>query len=321
MKRIWQRLQHNFGLKIISLCVAVLLWSFVISDVDPERTRTYTKTIDVLGISALNENGLDVKGDISAIFDTAEVEITLKYSELNSLNAEAVGLIADLSGISEPGTYEIPLTAHTAVGSIKSIRPSSILVTVEEQKTTTVSISVETTGTLPDGLYASAATITPGEIEVTGAASDIALIQRAVIKVDLSQLTEHYTATLPVELLDSTGDVISYRRFFETQPTAEVSLQIDQSKQVEIDLTDAIADIDSLPAGYRVASITADPAVVRIIGTETSLQAVSSLGVQPVELNGQTGTIVLETSLVLPPNITAVEVDKIQLTVAVEKVE
>ena len=68
-RAIWGSLSHNLGLKLLSLLLAILLWSYVVSS-NPSITRTK----DINGLTAyltnestLNANRLALSEDLSLI--------------------------------------------------------------------------------------------------------------------------------------------------------------------------------------------------------------------------------------------------------------
>ena len=140
MKGIWQRFNHNLGLKIVALIFAIITWSFIIVVDDPLRIRTIADVpLRVVGLVDLEEQGLIVRNDDA--FDSVTMEVDAKISETNRLNIGAVTVTADLSGIQRKGQYEIFLSGETTVGSVVSISPSVITLDVDERITREIPVS------------------------------------------------------------------------------------------------------------------------------------------------------------------------------------
>jgi YbbR domain-containing protein len=322
MSRLWNRLKHNLWLKIAALFFAILLWSFVISETDPERNRSYGNIpIEVVGVAQLDRNNLAIKGEVGAIFTDASVSLSLKVSELGSLESSSVGVIADVSAITEPGKYAIPLTGHSPVGSVIKVIPASITVEVEEKVTAQFPIQVLKSGDLADGLYSADPVVTPQYLEISGAASDVAAIRNAVIRLDETNLTSSYTGRLPVELLGEGGEVISYKRFMSDQPAAEVSMEILPTKKLLIDTSSVLEDAGAVAQGYRVAGISVSPSEVEVAAPAQILANLTKLSVEKVRIRGANQSMELTTQIILPEGVRSTGTKEITIKVEIVAAE
>lgn len=322
MSRLWNRLKHNLWLKIAALFFAILLWSFVISETDPERNRTYGGIpIEVVGVAQLDRNNLAIKGEVGAIFTDANVSLSLKVSELGSLESSSVGVIADVSAITEPGKYSIPLTGHSPVGSVVKVIPASITIEVEEKVTAQFPIQVIKSGDLTEGLYSTDPIVTPQYLEISGAASDVAAIRNVVIRLDETGLTSSYAARLPVELLGEGGETISYKRFFSDQPTAEVNMEILPTKKLPIDTSSILEDADAVAQGYRVAGVSISPAEVEVAAPAQVLAGLTKISVEKVRIQGANQSMELTTQIILPKDVVSAGAREVTVKVEITAAE
>ncbi|MBE5780253.1 MAG: hypothetical protein E7328_00300 [Clostridiales bacterium] len=320
MNRLWNRLKHNFALKATALFFAIMLWSFVISETDPERSRAYNNIpVEIVGLSQLENDNLAVKGDVSAIFGDANLSLTLKVSEIGTFDPSAVGVMADLSSIREPGKYNIPLVGHAPVGSIAKVIPQSITIEVEERHTAQFPVQVIKKGTLAGGLYSTDPVITPQYVEVSGAASDVAAIRNAVVYLDESSLSSQFSSELPVVLLNENGEEISHRRFSSGAPTVDVFMDVLPVKKLSVDVDDILGRIEGLPWGYRAVSVMASPGEVEVAGEAEVLSKLSTISVGSVNVDGAKEDVTISASVILPEGTIATTTKEITLTVVIAR--
>ena len=72
-------LKNNLSLKIISVIVAIILWLYAVSELNPETTKTITDVpVEVINMDALNEKNLTLVDDpVSSISITSEVSLMI----------------------------------------------------------------------------------------------------------------------------------------------------------------------------------------------------------------------------------------------------
>ena len=83
---IINRTKHNWGLKLLSLFFAIMLWNSVITTTNPEVTRTAPNVpISVVGTSQLSEKNLALENSIYSFVKTASVTLDIKRNDLEGL--------------------------------------------------------------------------------------------------------------------------------------------------------------------------------------------------------------------------------------------
>ena len=128
---------------ILSLVIAFFVWMAAMLAA-PEITKHIKDvpiTVDIPTSSMLEVvEGDDTK--VSLVLDG-------KQFEIGSYGPENVRVVADASGITEPGTYEVPLTVNdngTRSYSVTSISPSTVTLTFEARTTKLLQIQTSITG-------------------------------------------------------------------------------------------------------------------------------------------------------------------------------
>ena len=127
-KAFWGSLSHNLGLKLLSLLLAILLWSYVVSS-NPSITRTKDingLTAYVSNESTLHANRLALASDPAEALDGVSVQLEVPQSSYALADADNVQVTLDLSSVRAAGTQEVPLRATTTYGRVTRILPEPV---------------------------------------------------------------------------------------------------------------------------------------------------------------------------------------------------
>ena len=320
MKGIWQRFNHNLGLKIIALIFAIITWSFIIVVDDPLRIRTIADVpLRVVGLVDLEEQGLIVRNDDA--FDSVTMEVDAKISETNRLHIGAVTVTADLSGIQRKGQYEIFLSGETTVGSVVSISPSVITLDVDERITREIPVSYAYEGQMSESLYHLEPMLTTSEIEITGAQTDVERVTSAVCVINLGSVTENVNSSYPLKLLDKDNQEIPSDLFVNTLPVVTVQMPVFAKKSIDItsDPAVCIEDISAVASGYQISNISFSQTGITVYGTQEALAGLESIGLRPVKVDGLKATKTFEVELLLPEGVMQISQTPIRMTVTIIK--
>ena len=322
MNKIKAILQRRLGLKVTALFFAVLLWSYVISDTDPYRTKHVRNVaLTAIGAESLDEQDLIIRGDGQSKFGTCDVNVEARISQMGNIGLENVTASVDLSGISEPGTFRLKVTAKTKYGEIQKTSPEYITVEVDDKVSTKVPVVYEFTGTLPQGYWNDTPEITPNEIEITGARTDVEKVTRAMCTIDLNNVTEDIKGSYNLKLVDSEGKEISATNFVGELPAATVEMKVLPYKAVALDVSNSISDAHRVARGYEVTSITSAPLTVEIAAPKEVLDTIQTLQVEMVSVRGLNADATLSTAVILPKNVTLITNPEIQIKVALRPVQ
>lgn len=172
---------------ILSLVIAFFVWMAAMLAA-PEITKHIKDvpiTVDIPTSSMLEVvEGDDTK--VSLVLDG-------KQFEIGSYGPENVRVVADASGITEPGTYEVPLTVNdngTRSYSVTSISPSTVTLTFEARATKLLQIQTSITGLSTPADYIAPENeivLEPSTVEVSGADSLVSRVERAVVEISFSR--------------------------------------------------------------------------------------------------------------------------------------
>ena len=90
-----ERLTHNFGLKLLSLALAILVWIVVLSIEDPVYTREFSD----ISVTEVNGDQITEAGKAYSYVggNTVSVKVKGKTSVVNRLSKDDLLAVADLS--------------------------------------------------------------------------------------------------------------------------------------------------------------------------------------------------------------------------------
>ena len=179
---------------VLSVVLAVALWSYVVSTVSPGSSKTYYNVkVDTQNLTGLNDSFIITEFD-----DDVNVRLEGNRIDLNSLDGGSIVIEADLSGIQKEGThhidYTVRFTGNYASNAfvVKSSSPERLRVKVERKISKTLDVEVVTVGALdpgyeyePDEIVAN-----PKQIVVTGPESMLEDMKYAVVTVNLDDVSD-----------------------------------------------------------------------------------------------------------------------------------
>lgn len=316
---------QNIGIKIVALLFAMILWGYVLTDTNPMRV----KIIDNIptsfeGEAELLAQGLCVRGDRQEILQKVSAQVKTQLANYADMGASSMSASISLRNISTIGEHQIPIRAYVSSGSgsVLSVMPSSIPVEIDSMVTKTIPVSCVTTGTLPDGYWADMDNLSYTQrIDIQGARTDIARVYRAVCNVDLSDKTATVFGTFDLVLYDSEDNVIDSGIVIGTIPSTTVRIPIYPVKAVPVNWEDSILGTDKVAANYEVTSIVPTPSEVRIVGIQSALDEVDSIGFEPVTVSGSSEPVTFDAPLIVPDNVRILDDPKVIVTVDIQEMQ
>lgn len=307
MKLIWKRVRRHPFLKLTAVLIAILFWMIVIaSDPTLERQKEMTATVSVTGADTLRSRGYVVTDDLTSSPITVNITARVTQGNYDRATAASFSPRLDLSQITSDGQQEVSFSAgYSTYGEIQSFEPKSMTVNVERYITRSrVPVVVRVTGEMPQGLWRSATSCDPNLVSVSGPASLVEQVRRAVVELPLEGLRadmEDCQVTSPVTLETADGQTISsplIRITFEsvTVDSASIECSVLPTRSVAVDAASAIT---GTPAhGYEVGEIRVSPETVTVADSAEALKNLEAMFVQsPVDVTGATEDLLVTVPL------------------------
>lgn len=181
-------LGQNTTMKLFSIIFALLLFSYVRNEVDPETTET------LKGIPVRYDNVLYLKDNDLVLMSPNEltVNVTLKgkTSDMRNIRKEAIVAYVDFKN-TEAGEQKIPIFINVLDKGIRAekFEPDSAIFKIDEKINKNMKVNINTVGSLAKD-YVLGKMSTETEVEVTGAKSVIDTIDKLVSTVNISGISE-----------------------------------------------------------------------------------------------------------------------------------
>ena len=313
---------QNWKMKLVALIFAFILWSFVIAEENPTRTKIFQDIpVTYTAADELRQKGLTSSTPLTDILNSVTVTAEAPADALDYWNENMLEVSVDLSQINEAGEYVLRVEGATTLtqGHIVSVEPSTITVNIEEIVTRTVPVDIQLINQ-QEGFYYGEPVLETETVDVTGARSNVEKVARAVCTINAEDMMEPTTASYTVSFVDSDGEEIRSNLFTgSTSVIAEVPVY--PEKEVGIDLTAVSNTTTGLAEGYEITGVTVEPQTVYIAGALENIETIESVTLEAIDLDGAAGDTVVEASVRLPDGVVAAEPSVVQVRFAITQPE
>lgn len=288
-------LKNNTVLKILSLLSAIVLWVYVMGEVNP----TITRTIENIPVELLNENTLQqrelaIKNQAGF---TADVIVEGKRADINSLDREKIKATADIFGYEEGDNY-VPVQLEMPDNiKLREIKTPKIQVTLEKLTSVYKAVTVEFTGEKEEGTQPGNVEVSPAEVEVKGGESAVNSVERVEAKVPSEEIgNELEVVTAEPVAVDKKGKQVFNVTL--SADTIEVKAILYHTKTVPL----KVKITGTVPAAYQVDEISV-PDEISIRGPKDTLDTIQSVTAEPIDLSHVTASTTLPLKPKLPKHV------------------
>jgi YbbR domain-containing protein len=307
VRRILGFIVHNWPLKIAAIGLATLLYAGFV----------------------LSRDSLEVQGPIQIIPNLPEDATLLENpppvnrvryvapADVSRLTPDDFRAEIDLRNVTHGQPVQVPVSVRSLVGGVIPTEwsPRAVVVTVDSVVTRDVNVEIVTT--VPPNVQTGTLTVDPSVVKVRGAQSLVQRVARVTSTVAVEPSSLDIDRTVDVAAVDASGATIAP---LDIEPgSVHVRLPVltnDASKGLPVRPV-----VTGGPGqGYRVAGIDLQPSIVSVLGDADDLKSLVAADTEPIQLNGDTKTVTRQVALALPRKVTAVDVDRVEVTIRIEPV-
>lgn len=309
----------NIALKIVSLIFAMLLWGYVLMSENPLRTKTLTNVpISVEGEADLIARRLVLSGDKD--YGSVTVRVSTQLTSYANLTADDITASINLSNITSTGEHEVTIIARSATGTTVSVSPDHIKVNVDNLVSRAIPVEIELKGELNEGYWAGEPICSRNTIDIEGPLEYVSRIDSAKGVLDIESVTSSINKSVLLTLYDKEGNELDADLFYSKLPSVTVRMEILPMKTVPIDVESAIKGRDDIPKNYELVGYGVNgTGNVRIVGEQDVLDAISSIGIDFIDVSGVTDSIVQDASLVIPEGVRLLDDDTVSLYINIRE--
>lgn len=313
--KIKKALTANIGFKILALVFSIALWMIVVNVDDPEQTKTFTATVQVI-----NENVLTDQGKYYTLTDgnTVSFRVTAQRSVLERLSSSDFTATADMNYLEDDERIPVDITVNRYASSVRiSAQRLYLKVEVGDEMDARFSIRGETTGDPADGFAVDEVSVVPNVISVRGPAEYVSKIESVRAYCDVTGRNMDTSETVVPVFYDADGKEVDTTRLQVSVDTVDVYVEIVSVKEVPI----VVETSGSLADGLELTGITTDPATVMIKGESSELNRVTNITIPASVISlsdiTQDLTTTVDITSYLPEGVTLLDSQDAQVSVKV----
>lgn len=288
-----KKIFHNWGLKLVSLLLAVVLWFVAVQINDPSETVTFSS----IPVRLTNTELLEQENKVYEVMDNTDVvRVTIRApkSVTRDLRASDIVAVADVSKLTDINTIAISYSIQgISAAKYDTIRGDheTVRLNVEERASKWIRLISQTAGEVAEGYLVMNASADQTTIQVTGPESVVDRISYAQVEVDVSGVSTSMSLYVEPKLYDADGNLLDLPGVVTNVSNIHMEIEVLAVKEVPV-----VPDVTGTPAeGYLATGrLECDPAVVRIAGLPAAIAGVNNISIpaEQLDITGATGNVV-----------------------------
>lgn len=293
--------------KLTALITAIVLWFVVMNEQNPPADVTYQVPLHVRNVQSDHF--------VSPTEETVEVVVRGPRSVVASASIDEFYAYLDMAQL--PTGYH-KVKVHVVVPSgleFVSVSPDKCEVTldkmVQEKRKTELSYS----GLATEGVKVDDVKVEVEEVTLDGPSLLVGQVAKVIAHVDLAKKEQDFSEEATLKAVDSEGKEVTGVTITPSKSAIKGKvISVPVSKTVDVNFQ----MIGDMPSEFALKTIKADVDKVVISGYRPNVEAVKSLGTEPLNLSNITGNTAMQLRILFPEGITS---DKKTITVTVDVVK
>lgn len=312
----WPVLQfftNNLVWILISLILSLIIWVVATLETNPIQQRQFNESLTIKFIDTSNDNVVLL--NTTTLIRNARITLRAPRSsweaedEKDRFTRDDLEISVDLSNLGV-GVHTVELQARildkSPSGRVVSISPQEITVEMVPLETIQVPLGVNIFSELPPDYEYTRSDCNIEEITVSGPASLIEEISRAVVYLNVRQPNEDSSHSGQVILIRTNNREFTQRdleglRIEPSQAICNITInRIENSKTLQVDPV----IIGSPPEGYLIGEQTWTPETIVVVGDSESLEGLGDfIQTEAIDLTNQTSSFSRTVQAILPEGV------------------
>ncbi len=290
-------LLRNWHLKLAAVLLATVLYTGLVFSGSFSEGSTEL----AIGTAGQPDNAFVLSG--------APGTVAIRYRAPNettpNLSPESFRATVDLSAYAmerAPEPQNLPVEVVSVIDGVEIISRDPATVTVELDRLDEKTVPVEVDyGEIPDRLEVETPDVSVETVQVRGAASLVARVDRVVARVIIDESGIDVERSVPLEPVDIEGQPVQN---VDPQP-ATASVRIDVQATETNKTVPVRPDIGGgTPApGFALESLTVEPSVVTLRGLPEVLSEIDEVLTEPLDIDGVSADQTFDAALVLDDGV------------------
>ncbi len=192
-------LRNNFGLKLLSVCLAVVAWAYFHLAAAPGSIARFDQTFSIpIVVSGLHPGFAARYADKVA---TVVIEVPRNGPIVRPDQLQAV---LDIGDLADPGYHNVPVKIVAPDVAIRSLSPASVTLSLDRVEERTVPVSIVYTSETA-GVVVASAHVDPGLATIRGNADDVGRVTSVRVVIPIPSKPERFDAMVQPTPTDGRG--------------------------------------------------------------------------------------------------------------------
>ena len=329
-----EKLTNNWGLKLISVCLAVMMWLAVINADNPIERRSVTVT----NVKYLNEDVVIDSGKTYTVEDLENrgisISVPVRKQDARKVRGDDFQIVVDLAKIGPYGTVEIGVEwlgsgdrEDEITESEITWRTTTVTVTLEDIIERTYPVQLKTAGEpAEEYIIGDDTSVSPRSVTIKAPQSVMERIRSVGIEVDVSGLSSEAAGEAQLVLYDVAGEIVNLNQedfeafeFSISQQRIGYTIPLLKTKEVRLSFG---APSGTVAEGYRYTGRQGGNQTVHIAGLRGVLADIEAIEIPSEALNlegaRENVELSLDVSRYVPEGVTVESDSIVNITLVVE---
>lgn len=291
--RINSIFRRNLPAKILALCVAVILWVVVMNDQNPAIEGSFNVPLAVVN----SPEGYK----ITKSEDSVKIKVRGPRSLFVTATSDDFRAYVDLDG-AEDGKQDYKVQTALPQGfELVEVAPETVSFDLDKIIQKQMRAEIIVTGASAPGTTVAKVTQTSSIVTLEGAQSAVDTVVRVVGYVGLSGNSADFDLQVPLTALNADGREVQGVKVVPSATEVSVSLARGLTKKI---VTIHPVLQENLPKNYELGDVRTDPIKIEIAGDSKTIESLSAIDTEPIDLSKLTATKKMTVRLALPDGIT-----------------
>lgn len=278
-----KKLLNNLGLKLLSVVMAIILWT-IIMNVSDYNVTVRIKNIPVQQLNAETLEQLDKVYEVSK-GDTVDIIVKGRRSVVEKLSANDFIATADLSKMSITNTVQIfvsPADKSIEDDITITVVDNTMTLNLEEKISKSFPVKVNYKGSPRDGYAVGDEVISPNIVTIEGPQSSVNKVEEVSIDINIDGKSASFESEGTLTLYDSEGETIKNAKLTLSRDTISVMVKVYPIKEVPVEV-----NIGGTPAeGFAVAKTVYSPESITVVGPKEQLAKLDKIEINDISVDG-----------------------------------
>ena len=297
MNRAVRFLLRNWPLKLGAVLLATVLYSGLVLS---QNVRSFNGAIPV--------EALRQPANVALLTDLPPVT-QVRYRaplDVGFVSPGSFTATVNLAGVvpeANAAGVEVPLTVTALDSRIQVVDffPRNVQVRLDPVDTRSIGVNVEI-GAVPEGLTTGPPQVDPPSVDVRGASTRVAVIRAVIARVAIDASALNVDRQVELLAVDEQGNQVPN---VVLEPS-RVRVRVAVARQLANRTLPVVPEFSgTLPAGFRIDSITVTPSVVTVSGESSAVTQMDGAHTASIELADRTRDFETVVALALPAQVTA----------------